>query len=390
MNDAADLLIRLRRRGAVAAAVGLVATLALGALGPAAALRGYLPAALFWLGLGLGSLAMLCISHLVTGAWMLVAQRILAAGAQTILPMSLLMLPVVVGMGRVFPWAGAWTPADTSAIEHAAGYLNGPFFAVRWAVYVAVWSAGAYALARASARQDADGRDRTGRMRALAAATLIATTLLLLFASTDWIMSLDPGWTSTVFGWLVGVGQMLAASAAATLALVALRGVPPLRAVVRTAHLHDWGTWLFSLVIFWVYLSFTQLLVIWSGDLPSEITWYLDRSAGAWLWVGIAIAAFQFALPFALLLSRRTKRSPARLAAVAGVLLAVNAVYTLWLVLPSFPTTGAVEVLAWAAALVGLGGVWTATFARALLGSGLLPTHDARVDHALTLASVPS
>ena len=390
MTDATDLLTRVRRRGAIVAAVGLLATLALGVAGPTEALRGYLPAALFWLGLGLGSLVVLCIGHLITGAWMLVAQRILAAGAKTVLPLGLLMLPVVIGMGRVFPWAGAWEPADTSAIEHAAGYLDGPFFAVRWAVYVAVWSLGAWAITRASQQQDADGRDRTDRMRALAAAALIATTLLLLFASTDWILSLDPGWTSTVFGWLVGVGQMLAASAAATVALVALRDAPPLRAVVRTAHLHDWGTWLFSLVILWVYLSFMQFLVIWSGDLPAEITWILDRSAGAWLWVGIAIAAFQFALPFAVLLSRRTKRAPARLAAVAGVLLVVHAVETMWLVLPSFPTTGAVEWLAWAAALVGLGGVWTAAFAHALLGMGLLPTHDARVDHVLTPAPVPS
>lgn len=375
-----DRLRRIRRFSLVAAALGLLGTGLLAAFGVREALEGFLAAWLFWLGLSHGGLVLLSLSHVVTGEWALLAQRFLAAMARTTAWLAPLFLPLIVGMRWVFPWLDPVQIAQHEVLRHQHAYLNPLFFTARAVVYFAVWIGGAYGLTHLSLRQDATGDEAfTARLRRLAVVVLIAHIVALLFASTDWIVSLEPGWTTTTLGWLVLGSQTLAAAACAALGLLWLRKYEPLARVVRTKHLHDWGTVLFALVALWAYLAFMQFLIIWSGDLPEEVTWYVHRSTGGWRWVAALLAVFHFAAPFALLLSRRTKRTPRLLAGVAGGLLVVHAVYVLWLVVPSFPPVGPRTLLAWAAAFVGVGGVWGAGFTWNLGRFGLLPRHDPRL-----------
>ena len=378
MNTRLPLLDAFRRRGLVAGAAGLLGAAALAYGDVAPALAGYLAAWLFWLGLSLGALTLFCLSTIVTGGWLLVAQRVLLAAARTVVLCAVLFVPVAVGMGHLFPWMDAAPDAP------AQPFLTPAFFLARALAYFALWTGSAWWMGHLSRQQDAGGGPAlTARLRHAGTATLVAHTVALLFATTDWVLSLEPGWVSTTFGWLVGAGQMLAASALTIVLVAGLRRRPPLDALVRTRHLHDWGTFLFACTLLWAYLAFVQFLVVWSGDLPREVVWYLHRGAGAWRWLSVGVAAVGFAAPFGILLSRRARRSAAVLGGVAGAVLMAQAAHVLWLVAPSSPVFGWRGAAAWALALVGIGGLWMAFFGWTMARAPFVPLADPRLDALL-------
>jgi hypothetical protein len=164
--------------------------------------------------------------------------------------------------------------------------------------------------------------------------------------------------------------------------LALFRTTDPFSQVVSNEHFHHLGNLLLTFVMFWTYVSFSQFLIIWSGDLPHEITWYLHRSRGSWLWLVSALALFHFFIPFYLLLFRVVKRSVRRLAAIAGVVLLMHLLNVFWLVVPSFHP-GRIHV-SWLdfIAPVTVGALWVAVFVSRLRRSPLLPKHDVRFDYA--------
>ena len=133
-------------------------------------------------------------------------------------------------------------------------------------------------------------------------------TFVTSFAFIDWIMSLEPHWFSTIYGAMFLIGQVLQAFALMIALVIVLSDRPPLKEYVTKQHLHDLGNMMFAFMVLWAYTSFSQFLIIWAGNLPDEIPWYLRRLRGGWGWVALAIVAFHFALPFALLLMRGVKR----------------------------------------------------------------------------------
>jgi hypothetical protein len=167
------------------------------------------------------------------------------------------------------------------------------------------------------------------RSRPFSAAALILYGFSVSIAAVDWVMSLMPLWYSSVFGWLAGVGQMLAGMAAA-IVLVAHGGNRRPAALFR-----DLGNLLFMYVMTWAYLAFVQFLIIWAENLPHEIAWYLARSHGAWLVMAWMLALLLFAAPLLVLLSRHAKDSPKWLARLAAFILLMQLVDSWWLVLPS-------------------------------------------------------
>ena len=145
-------------------------------------------------------------------------------------------------------------------------------------------------------------------MQTLSAIGLLGYGLTITFASFDWLMSLEPHWFSTIYGVLILGGQGLSALALLIAVIVWLSRRPPLDRIVVPSHLHDLGNLLLAFVMLWAYFSFSQFLIIWSGNLPQEITWYMHRTQTSWRYVGTALIAFHFAVPFLLLLSRTVKR----------------------------------------------------------------------------------
>lgn len=353
-----DLMRRIRNAGGAVGLLGLAAAVVVWVLDPTAFFQGYLAAFVFWVSVPLGCLGLLMLHHLVAGRWGFVAQRLLESGALTIGGMALLFVPLFFGLHELYEWTHADVVEESVALQHKKPYLNIPFFIVRTAIYFAVWAALAFLFARWSRRLD-ETRDVhcAARMRRLGAAGLIVHILLMTFVTTDWVMSIDPEWFSTIYAWKFVVSHTLVAIALVVIALAALRRRGPLREIVETKQLHDWGNLMLAFVVLWTYMVFAQYLVIWSGNVPHDVLWYTEREAGFWFWAGVVMIIFHFAVPFLLLLFRRTKRSGRRLAGLSVVLLLAHALFVAWLIVPSFheipPLTYAALVASW----VGLGGL---------------------------------
>jgi len=327
----------VRRRGAVA--LGVLACAAGFAIDAPAMLRSYLWAWLFALALSLGALANLMVLALTGGAWGETVRPALAAAARALPAVALLFAPVLLGAQLLFP-----------GHDDAGWWQRQPLFTLRALAYLALWSwlAGAW---------------RRAPCAGLAAAGLVIYAFSVSLAAFDWIVALEPGWYSSGFGLVVGVGQMLVAFAFAVAAAYAF-GSAACDEAAR-GRWHDLGNLLLTYVLTWAYLAYTQFLVIWSENLPREIAWYLPRLQTSWVWLGGALVALHFALPLAILLSRVAKRSPALLAALAATLVVAHLADVYWLVMPAFRRDG--FALAWsdAAALAGVGAVWAALWNRA-------------------------
>ena len=368
-------------------AVGLIAAVlcAGGALiFPPSFFRAYLSAYLFWVGIPVGCLALLMLHHLVGGRWGFMIQRVLEAGIQTLPLMALFFVPLLFGLPDLYPWARTEVVAADPLLQQKAAYLNIPFFVARAVVYFAVWIVLGRLLVTWSLQQDRTADDTlTLRLQRLSGPGLVLYGLTVSFAAIDWMMSLEPKWYSTIFGMMFMVSFGLAALAMAILATRFLETEKPLARVASPDRWHDLGNLLLALVMFWAYLSFSQFLLIWSGNLAEEIPWYLHRIGGGWEWLAISLIFFQFGLPFVLLLSRNTKRDSRTLAAVAAAILFMHWLDIVWMVVPSFyPARFHIHWLD-IAAPAAIGGLWLAAFIGYLKARSLLPLHDPRFTEVL-------
>ena len=376
-------LYRFQRIAIGVAVVGVVAT-AFGAWqSPVQFYRSYLVAWLFWLGLALGSLAILMINHITGGAWGAAIRRLLESAARTMPLLALLFLPVALGVGELYEWARPDVVVHDPILQHKSLYLNVPFFLGRAALYFVAWSAVAFFLARWSLVQDGASDDRPAIwLEQLSRGGLLLLGLTGSFASVDWMMSLEPHWFSTIYGFLFMGGCVLGALAFAIAMASAIADRPPLSEVITPSTLQDLGKLLFAFVMLWAYFSLSQFLIIWAADLPEEIPWYLRRLNGGWRLIILGVIGAQFLLPFILLLSRRLKRSAPALAVVATLVLLARFADLYWLVAPAFEAAPPHIHLLDVTTLLGVGGVWLATFVRHLEGRPLLPLGDPSLPEA--------
>ncbi len=371
-----------QRNALLAGIAGMLASVAGLLLDREQFLRSYLFAYLFWIGMGIGCLGILLLHHTVGGKWGMLIRRMCEAGGRTLPFMIVLIVPILVSIPTLYEWARPEAAHDP-VIQSKAAYLNIPGFVIRAIFYFVVWTFYAYRLSALSAQQDSTGDDRLiGRMRAISAPGLVVFTFVTTFAFIDWIMSLEPHWFSTVYGAMFLIGQVLE-SFAFTIALVVLlsrRG--PLQEFVTKQHLHDLGNMMFAFMVLWAYLSFSQFLIIWAGNLPTEIPWYLRRLHHGWGWVAMSLVVFHFAAPFVLLLMRGVKRHADRLLKVCMLMLVIRVVDVFWIVEPAF--YGQQIKIHWmdVAAPVGVGGLWLAMFFWQLKSRPLVPLRDPRLEGA--------
>ena len=384
MDAASPLLLpedhplhRVQRVAVGVSAIALVVCVLAGFGNLTQFLRSYLVAYVFWVGGALGCLALLMIHHVTGGAWGVAIRRVLESGARTLPMMAILFLPIAFGVRRLYEWAQPERVAQDPLLQHQALYLNVPFFLARTAFYFIAWSLVVRALTRWSLRQDASFDPLPGqRLELISRGGLLLMGLTMTFAAIDWTMSLQPHWSSTIYGVIFMGGSALTAFAV-VIPVVALLSVnPPVEGHVSNDQLSDLGKLLLAFVMLWAYFSLSQFLITWSGNLPEEITWYLARIQGGWQWVAIAIVFFQFVLPFVLLLSHRLKRRARSVAMVALMLIVIRFVDVFWLITPAFdPSRLSVHLLDLAAVLA-LGGFWVWLFVRQLEGRPLLPLRD--------------
>jgi hypothetical protein len=372
------------RRSLIIGAVASVIAVILGFTNPTVFMRGYLISYMDWLGICLGSMVILMIRHLTGGGWGMVIRRILGAAMRTVPLMAALFLPIAFfGLPRLYPWVHPEAVQDPVIREHLAknkfvlnGYLNPGGFYLRAAIYFAIWFTLVYLLSKWSKEQNKPPvRDNSARFKAVAGPGIILYAFTISFAAIDWVMSLDPSWISTIYGLLFVAGELIAALSFAVLIERILYRYKPMSLLLRPEFVHDHGKFMLTFVMLWAYFSFSQWLIIWAGNLPAEITWYMRRLHGGWGWVGLFLVIFHFAVPFGILLSRPFKRDITKLVWLAAWMLFARYVDLFWLVEPNFSMTFAVT---WADLLVpfGMGGLWIAYFCRNLDAMPLLPAYD--------------
>jgi hypothetical protein len=337
----------------------------------------YLYAFQFWAGLSLGCFLVTMIHHLTGGRWGFPTRRFLEAGFMVLPVMLMLFIPVFFGLHQLYPWARPEELAADHVLQQRHAYENTWAFIARGVFFLVIWSWMAWALRRWSLQQDttADAAP-TRKARRLSGVGMVIYGLLGTFAFVDWIMSLEKHWYSTMFAVIVIIGQVLAAYAFAVVMLAFCKGYPPFNQVVTKTHYHHLGNLLLTFVLFWTYVSFGQLLIIYSGDLPHEIDWYLHRIAKTWKVVLAALALFHFFLPFCLLLFRPVKKHSGALTTMAAMLFVMHMVAVYWLVMPTLHQAGV--SISWLdfAAPIGIGGIWVGVFFWLLKTAPLLPQQD--------------
>jgi hypothetical protein len=367
--------------------------LALIAAGAAAALfelradpaRGWvslLVCAFLFLSLALAGQVFLAIQYASSAGWWTAFRRVPEA-LMSLVPLAALpMLAVWLGRHALYSWTRPGALESDPVLKAKSAWLNEPFFLVRMIFFLALWSLFSVLLRRASLAQDREpGLARHGQMVRLSAIFLVLFALTFSLASFDWLMSLQPRWTSTMFAIYMFAGLFQAGIAAIALAVARLSG-RGLAGSVTPSHLHDLGKLLFAFSIFWAYIWVCQYLLIWYGNLSEEIPYFAVRTRGAWLPLFALATVLRWLVPFLVLLSRRAKRNPRVLAGAAAVVLAGS-----WLdlymnvapaVLPG-PRLGPPELLIAAgfAALLWLAG------SRALASAPLLPRNDPFLEESL-------
>ena len=343
--------------------------------------RAYLMAFMAWLGVTLGSMAILMLRHLTKGAWGMVIRRILGAAMRCVPLMAALFVPLLFGIRRLYIWARPLQDiSDKHLREHleeiTKTYLSVNGYVIRAVIYFAIWWGLSYFLTKWSAEQDHPPmRDNSARFKALSGPGLILYGFTITFAVIDWVMSIDPSWISTIFGLSFLIGQVLAALAFAIVVERILFRYKPMSELLKPEQVHDHGKFMLAFIMVWAYFSFSQWLIIWAGNLPEEITWYMRRLNGGWGYVGLFLVLFHFAVPFVFLISRPFKRDITRLVWLAVWMLLMRYVDLFWIIEPNFSVT---FHLTWLDVVVpiAMGGLWLAFFFRNLGSRPLVPAYD--------------
>jgi hypothetical protein len=342
----------------------------------------YLLAYMLCVGATLGCLGWLMIQHVTGGVWGTVMRRPLEAGTRTLPLMLILFLPLLFGMRHLYAWMDPAVVAKEPHLQKLTGaYLNLHDFILRAAFYFVVWGLLVFFLNRYSAEQDRPlTRDVGKSIRKVSAPGLLIYALTVSFAVIDWVMSLDPHWISTIYPLIFVIGQCLSGLCLMVVVERILSSRPPVLLYLKPREVHDHGKFMLTFIMLWAYFSFSQLLIIWAGNLPEEITWYARRLYGGWQGVGLFIAIFHFAIPFLFLLSRSFKRSPLSLVWLAAWMLFMRWVDVLWHIEPNFYRTvsvvGGLDVAAWIVVPVGMGGLWLTLFFYNLKQRPLLALYD--------------
>ncbi len=382
-------LKRIQQRSLVIGIVFLAVAVIVAAVtrSPAQFFRSYLLGYVWWTGITLGCLAVLMMQHLTGGLWGFVIRRPLESAVRIFPLMAALFVPLIFGIRFLYLWGNHDIVLHNIKLQHQTQYLAPRWFIVRAIIYFVAWIFMAYFLNRWSAAQD-ESRNLVLRQRLqrLSGPGLVIYTLTVTFASFDWMMSLQPDWGSTVYPFILIAGQVLAAFSFAVAVLMLLMNYPPMSEVVQEKHLHSLGKMMLAFTMLWAYTSYSQLVIIWAGNIPDEISWYLHRFNTGWKFVGLALVVFHFAVPFALLLSRDLKRNVRRLAVVAILLLLMRYVDLLWWIAPnSLPGFEHGIWFQWMDVVIplGIGGLWMAAFAWALRQRPVLVLHDQRFEEVV-------
>ena len=386
-------LNRLSGNGLVVGIVALLVGLGLG-IGIGGAdlfFQAYLYSFVLWISIPMGSFALLMIHHMTAGSWSFIIQRLLEASTRTIKYMALLFVPIALGplIGLHGLYEG-WVHPEHEFVEAKTAFLNVEFWCIRAIIYFTIWIGLAYLFNKWSKQLDEqDDPFITIKFRRLAPPGLILYCITMTLAATDWVMSLEPEWFSTIYGPLFWMSQALTTFAFMILVLAALAETKPISHYLTVDHFYQLGTFMLAFTVLWAYMSFSQFLIIWSGNLGEEIGWYtIARMDGGMSVVGVLLMVGHFLIPLFYLLQRRFKFNVSRLKIAACWMLSWRLVDVFYIVNPAFhhsdPGVHLSDVAVYSLVFVGMGGVWLWLFVNQLRKRPLLALNDPRLHKALS------
>ena len=393
---------------------GLVGSLVIAGLfeGTGQFLRSYLASFVWVFAFGLGSLVLLMIQNISGGVWGYATRRLLEAAAWTLPALSVHFLPILLGFTgaydlvkekhliskphvedehtfespRLYEWAVPDAKVQNDKIIKAkSGYLNIPFWLIRSAIAFALWIGMAWLLISLSDKQDREKDPEKlilikKRMKAISAPGILVFALTILFISTDWVMSLEPHWYSTMYPVIFGFSMLLSSLALSIIGQVLIYDVKPLDKAMTRNHLRDLGSFMLGFVVFWTYISFSQFLLMWSANLKEEVPYYIARTTGGWEIVTTVLCVGHFFMPFLLLLFRETKRRKEIIWKIAAFILFMRFVDIFWQVGGAFHHGHLSIHLLDFSTLALLGGAWAWVYLGNISKRPLLPLHDERED----------
>lgn len=340
-----------------------------------------LVAAWYLLGLGLAGLAFVAIQEMTGATWGVALRRVPEAMAG-LAPVggALAVLALVAGGARLYPWL--------AGEEHLHGFkalwLDPGFFFTRALIYLMVWVLFGAGMLRTSRSQDRDRTPGPGRrLTRLSAAFLPVFAFTLWLASVDWIGALEPHWPSTIFGLYQFAGLFLSGLAAVTILTIRLRRAGPLAGAVGEEHLRDLGKLLFAFSTFWMYIWFSQYMLIWYGNLPEEAIYFVHRQTPGWQPLFVANVLVNWAVPFLILLPREAKRSEKLLLRISALLLLGRALDLYLMIYP--PLTGKAPAFGGWEVGIALGalGLFVLVFQKVLGSAPAVPIGDPRLEESL-------
>jgi len=393
--SAPESISRLQTRALGLGGIALLLSLFGVLRSPGAFYQSYLVSFLLVLGLALGSLGLLMLQHLTAGHWGIIIRRPLESATRTLPLIAVFFIPIALfgmpylyaGNGDQKGWLNAPASGEGALSDLQKTYLttHGPLgFYGRAVIYFAFWLALMFIFNIWSRQQDQNREDRALRRRliVLAGPGIIVYVFAMSFAAIDWVMSISPHWASTIYGFIFVGGQLISSMSFMIAVVVLLARAEPFAGVLQPRHLHDLGKLLLAFVMLWAYFDFSQLLIIWSGNQPEEISFYRTRLYGEWGVVAVVVLVFHFFVPFFLLLSQDLKRNAKVLPKIALWLILMRFVDLFWMTRPEF-TSRAVPTWLDIVLPVALGGLWLGFFAFNLKQCPLLPLGDPRLAEAI-------
>jgi hypothetical protein len=348
-------------------------------------MHGYLMGYMFCLSLCLGGMVLVMLGHLTGGNWFMMGRRIMEAQQRTLPLLVVLFIPISLFKSQLYVWANPSQVLANDTVLHwkMERWLYSPFFEIRAVIYFLIWGLWIWKLNAGSREQDTNPNPIVWqRLKAWSAPGILVYGLTLTFASVDWVMSMDGHWFSTIYGMIYMAQHALVTFSFVIVMLILLTPVSVIGEVMFKDRLHDFGKLIFALTMVWGYFSFSQFLIIWSGNLPEEITWFIARMTGGWGPMALILVVGQFALPFVLLLFRDIKRDARKLILVALLVIFMRWFDTFWLVVPNpwpgNPTATTNFSFSWQylAVPIAIAGIWLAYFAMELTKRPLLVRND--------------
>ncbi len=344
----------------------------------------YLVAFSFWITIGLGGLFLTLLHHLAGAVWSIVIRRLFETLAAILPWMMLFLIPVLLGMRELYHWTHPEIVAHDELLQMKTPYLNIPFFVIRAFLFAVIWTLTGRALYRFSIKNDESGDVLfLNKAKKLSPAGIILFALTLSFASFDWLMSLDAHWYSTIFGVYIFGGSTLAVYSFVALVTIYFDKKGPLKGLVSVEHYHDLGRLIFTFVVFWSYIAFSQYFLIWYANIPEETVWFSHRWVGSWKIVSVFLVIGQFIIPFFILMIRAMKRSLLMLTVMALWMLIMHYVDMYWLVMPTLHHEGV--HLNWmdATTFIGVGGIFIWLFFTQLARHSLVPFNDPNLEKSI-------